>query len=79
MKLDERQKIIKILTKRAPKLAEKLLASHDIMNLDHDLRYEIAGILSDEFSEYGLREDDEPNAYGLEIEHLIGACRLTEE
>ncbi len=32
---------------------------------------EIIGVLSDEFCRNGLKENDEPNSFGLEIENLI--------
>lgn len=79
MKAVNRQKILKILSKRDPILAEKLMGVRGIMEIDHKIRDGIASVLSDEFVEHGLKDDDEPNAYGLEIEGLIGACRLTEE
>jgi hypothetical protein len=39
--------------------------------LTHDEREELRHIVMDDFLERGLGEDDEPNAYGHQMERLI--------
>jgi hypothetical protein len=70
-------KITEIVSRRNPSLASVLKHATDLLALGHEARKNIASVLSDEFSEFGLEEDGEPNKYGIEIELLIGECNLT--
>jgi hypothetical protein len=48
-----------------------LLNQLGIIPLSDKQRELLRDVISDEFIEYGLREDDEPNEKGLELELLI--------
>jgi hypothetical protein len=59
-----------IVSRRAPGLTG-LLTHVGAAPLTADQRDQLRSVLADEFVERGLREDDEPNAYGLQVEDLI--------
>ncbi|MFY9571693.1 MAG: hypothetical protein WAV20_09875, partial [Blastocatellia bacterium] len=62
------------VSKRRPHLAG-LLASLEDVELTDSQRDELWDAVADEFSETGLKEDDEPNERGLMLEDLIGRLR----
>jgi hypothetical protein len=47
--------------------------SPHIVNLDHKLGGELLNAVGDHFVQYGLRPDEEPNPFGLELEYLNDA------
>ena len=59
-----------VLRKRDPSMMT-LVASSQHVELTDEQRDELRQILTDEFIETGLREDDEPNERGLLLEELI--------
>jgi hypothetical protein len=74
------RRIEEILRKRGCELADQVASVMDIMELTRNIRENIANYeLAAEFCEEGLKPDDEPNEYGLEIEDLIDACGLAQD
>jgi len=73
------EEILKILEKRASSLVKPFKGVEDILQLPKDIRLKVVDELSDEFCLKGLKEDGEPNSYGLVIETLIDACKITEK
>jgi hypothetical protein len=73
-----REEIVKILKKRSSPLVKFLDSVEDMLQLPRDIRLKVVDELGDEFCLKGLKADSEPNAYGLEIESLIDACKITE-
>jgi hypothetical protein len=65
-----RTKLNEVIGRRSPELMTLVQASLE-RDLTNEERSELAQIVTDEFSQFGLREDSEPNAYGLEMEDLI--------
>jgi hypothetical protein len=59
-----------IVAQRCPELLRRV-PSADISDLSRSERKTVEEALGIEFMASGLREDDEPNPRGLEIEHLI--------
>jgi hypothetical protein len=77
---DATKRILQILVSRNSDDLFRLLGTvDDITMLDRDLREKIALELGRELTSKGLNTDDEPNAYGLEIESLIDACKVSAE
>ena len=74
------RRIEEILCKRGCDLAGQVSPVTDVMELTRDIREKIVNYeLADEFCEEGLKPDNEPNRYGLEIEDLIDACGLARD
>ena len=73
-----KDKIVEILRRRKSFLINFLENVEDLHQLSKEIRLKIADELGDEFCSKGLKEDSEPNAYGLEIETLIDACIINE-
>ncbi len=72
--------IEEILRKRGCELANQVASVTDVRELARDIREKIVNYeLADEFCKEGLKPDDEPNEYGLEIEDLIDACGLARD
>ena len=69
-------RIIEILLGRTSPLVEEVKKVPDVRFLSRTLRESIVDELGDEFCKKGLREDGEPNEYGLELEWLTDACGL---
>jgi hypothetical protein len=67
----EKVRLQAILARRRP----SLLSTLDADELDFEVISELCDVLIDEFSEFGLDSNDEPNVFGLEIEHLIDLIR----
>lgn len=63
-----------VVSKRCPHLASLLVSLEDT-ELTDTQRDELWDAIADEFSETGLKEDDEPNGRGLMLEDLIGRLR----
>lgn len=59
-----------VIWKRHPELIGVLSSLQD-GQLTEEQREELRQALTDEFTETGLRDDDEPNARGLLLEELI--------
>jgi hypothetical protein len=65
----ERDLLLECLTKHRPELLEEM----DKLNsagLKNDVVNEMRLVITEEFIENGLRQDDEPNEYGLRLEDL---------
>jgi hypothetical protein len=62
--------IIDIIQRRSPKLLNLPFFNGNESLTDIE-REELREVLSDEFCEFGLKADSEPNDYGLLIEHSI--------
>ena len=75
-KHEQRSRLAALLQRLAPDLAVELGRVRDVRDLQREIRGQIVDVLGHEFAERGLRSDDEPNAYGLELEELIDACGL---
>lgn len=63
-----------VVRKRCPHLTG-LVASLENVELTDAQRDELWDAVANEFSETGLKEDDEPNERGLVLEDLIGRLR----
>ena len=59
-----------VLARQRPELLH-LLDSDSEAEVSNEQLDELRQIVTDEFSETGLREDDEPNSRGLLLENLI--------
>ncbi len=68
---DEIELLREIVSKRAPDLLA-LIDSLGVVPLTQEQREELRGVISDEFCETGLREDNEPNPWGVRLDDLIG-------
>lgn len=66
-----------VIRKRRPDLIG-VLASIQPVQLTEYHREELRQLLTDEFTETGLRDDDEPNARGLLLEELIDRLGISE-
>ncbi|MCA9473194.1 MAG: hypothetical protein MRJ96_16975 [Nitrospirales bacterium] len=69
-------RITEILHERGSSMVEEISKVPDVQLLSRALREIIVDELGDEFFQRGLREDGEPNEYGLELENLTDACGL---
>ncbi len=61
--------VTEVMNRRAPALCA-LLTSMFPSHLSTEERDAVRGILADELSEFGLRPDDEPTRYGVELEDV---------
>jgi hypothetical protein len=61
-----------VISRRSPTSLPRLDALAE-RRLSDDEREELRQIVMDDFVERGLGEDDEPNAYGHQMERLIDA------
>lgn len=68
---EESEVLSQVIWRRKPSLMS-LVRSVGKEPLSRDQREELRGVLLDEFTETGLREDYEPNEWGLKIDDLIG-------
>ena len=48
-----------------------VIDSQELINIDSGLGNELRQAVGNEFCRDGLKQDDEPNEYGLELEELI--------
>ncbi len=62
-----------ILQRIAPDFVAPLWRVRSLRDLPLDLREQIADVLGCEAAERGLDEDEEPNAYGVELGALFDA------
>ena len=76
---EKTKRILEILQKRNSPLYKNIKDVIDIQQLPRDIREKIVDELGDEFCLKGLGSNDEPNAYGIEIEELTDACGLTNQ
>jgi len=67
---DEFARLVTAVRSHAPQLMDVLVRG-EVLSLPLSVRNALRGAVSDEFVARGLRDDYEPNAYGLELEHLI--------
>jgi hypothetical protein len=74
--IEATQRIAAILRQRGSPLAEVVVDGLDAQELPRHLREKIVDELGEEFSATGLKQNSEPNAYGLEIAALTDACGL---
>lgn len=72
------QRLEEVLQRLAPDLAAALAHVEDVRDLPHESRATIADILGHEYAQHGFGPDNEPNAYGDELEALIDALALEE-
>lgn len=72
--LSEREQVLLryVLVRHAPDLVAKVEES-GLLGLSEPERSALQGAIADELIASGLRADDEPNAYGLELEDLLDA------
>jgi hypothetical protein len=75
---DPRTKLIALLMRLAPDLAEKLWSVRDLRELPAHVRGEIVDVLGHEAAERGLDRDGAANAYGRELDGLAEALGLDE-
>jgi hypothetical protein len=75
--IESTKHIAAILRQRGSRLADAVMEGLDVRNLPRHIREKVVDELGEEFSAKGLKNDHEPNAYGLEIEALTVACGLT--
>ena len=68
--------IMKILRYRSPNIIEYLENLTELNKIPKNIREDIVNELSNEFCEKGLKENSEPNDYGLMIEDLIDKCHI---
>jgi hypothetical protein len=73
---EQTTRIATLLQQLAPDLAGDAAGVTDVRELPRATREAIVDALLQEFTARGCGPDDEPNAYGLELEDLIDACGL---
>jgi len=73
------KRLLEILSQRGSPLLKEIENVSDIKEVPRNVRNKILDELGDEFCEKGLKEDSEPNPYGLEIEDLTDYCNITNE
>lgn len=67
--------LTEVISKRCPHLLGLLAVPQGTERTNSQLD-ELREVVADEFSETGLKEDDEPNQRGLLLEDIIGRLRL---
>jgi len=70
---DARTRLIALLMRLAPDLAAELWRVRDMRELPRDVREAIVDVLGHEAADRGLGADEEPNAYGRELDALVAA------
>ena len=70
---DARKRLLAVLSDVAPDLAVMLWNDRDIRELPRNIREVICGALAVEAARRGLDANEEPNAYGRELDALIEA------
>ena len=65
-----------MLQRLAPDLAAPLWRVRTLRDLPPDIREQIGNVLGCEAAAHGLDEDEEPNAYGVELGELFDALGL---
>jgi hypothetical protein len=73
-----KRRLIALLQRLAPDVAQKLWRVDDVRDLPREEREVIVDVLGCECAERGFDEDDELNAYGVELEKLIEGVELGE-
>ncbi len=73
------KRILEILKKRESFIIKEAEKFSDIKEVPKHIRESILDELGDEFCAYGLKNDDEPNTYGLEIEGLTDYCNILDD
>jgi len=73
---DERSRLAVILQRIAPDLVASLWRVHELRDLPLGVREQIADVLGREAAAHGLDEDEQPNAYGVELGDLFEALGL---
>jgi len=76
---DTRKRLFAVLSDVAPDLAVVMWNDRDIPELPRNIREAICGALRVEAARRGLDANEEPNAYGRELDALIEALRLDDE
>ena len=74
--IDPRKRLLAVLSDIAPDLAAELWNVADVRGLPEDVRGAICDVLGHECARRGLDANEKPNAYGRELEALIGALGL---
>lgn len=77
LKPEMEELLTEVLEKSRPDLL-KLMPPYREIDLNEEQRDEIIDAVADEFTETGLKPDDEPNERGLRLDDLIGALSLVE-
>ena len=75
-RIEATRRIVAILRQRGASIADEVAKVSDVRELARHIREKIVDELGEEFSLKGLNKNNEPNAYGLEIEELTDACGL---
>jgi len=73
---EQTKRIATLLQQLAPELAGDVAGVTDVRELPRATREAIVDTLLLEFAANGCDKDDEPTAYGLELEDLVDACGL---
>jgi len=73
---DERARLAIVLQRTAPDLVAHLWQVRRLRDLPLDVRETLADLLGCEAASRGLDEDEEPNAYGMELGELFDALGL---
>jgi hypothetical protein len=72
------EKYLRILTnvvRRRDKESLRLIDLLGVVRLTTEQREQLRSVLCEELCEHGLREDDEPNEYGKQLDEIIGILR----
>jgi len=67
---EEKRLLLECLSKHGPDLIKEM-DKLDTGELESEIVNEMRSAITDEFVQNGLKKDDEPNEYGLELEDLI--------
>ena len=65
------EKIKLLISKRNPILYREISNITELDNISENLISEILSEMQNEFSDAGLKSNDEPNEYGLQLEDII--------
>ena len=75
---DARKRLLTVLSEVAPDLAVVLWNDRDIRELPRNIREAICDALGLEAARRGLDANEQPNAYGRDLEALVAALGLDE-
>ena len=75
---DRPTRLLALLLRLAPDLAEKVWLVRDVRELPADVRGEMLDVLGHQAAERGLDRDENPNALGCELDELTHPLGLDE-